>query len=266
MPNVSWRKRVALKFIFVLSLTSAFLTCGEDFRDISTASGRQAILDDANNYLTDGSCEAAISVLSPLYFSQYVNHEVRMTFASAYACRGGLNFAQLAASLNGFTSGDIWALLVSANYSQSSSDGKVAALERAAEIILTTSAFQSSFEASARPKDANVYMIFLQMNIIATTISTDAMGKANSTTGKKTQSIAALGTNADKCRLQIALSVIADSSAFVATGSSLTSLLDSVNTACGGTCPANKDPSVCTAAEQAQGTALIIGIDSQWGT
>jgi hypothetical protein len=258
--------RLAFVLLGAMSIVMALNPgCSQGYKDISTANGRRAVLDEANNALTIKDCETAITLLKPLYESQWVDFEIRMTYASAYACKGGLNFAALAAKLSGFSSGDIWALLVSSNYSKNSSDGKVAALEQAATIVRTTSG-TGALTASTRPEEANMYMIFLQMSLIATTISVDSMGAANPSTGKKTQNITGTGTSADECRVQVAFSTISDASGASGATGALNTLLSSVNTACGGACPTNLDPAVCTAVEEAQGAALIIALDAQWGT
>ena len=256
----------------VIVLISAWLitlSCANDFKDLSNKNAQLAILQLTENYLSGGNCEAALSVLQPLLQVPYVNYDSRLLEASAYACRGGLNFPKLAASLTQVSGTDIWSALVASNYSSSSTDGHVVALENSVTAIRTTvtpSSPPGPEEASRRSQDANSYMIFVSANIVGSVIS--PLGAANSVNGKRTQAVncAARCTVADRCHVQVAVSNMADSLAYVATGTAIDKVSTAINTACGGTCPSNKDYATClgSAAFQLQGQLLIDQIETMW--
>jgi hypothetical protein len=247
-----------LCIVFVVALS--FTACGQDYKATP-----QAVIDEANNHLTTGNCESAIAVLKPVYESPNVNNDVRMAYSSAYGCKGGISMPSLLAALVDTTSSDIWAKLVKANYS-TGSDGKYDALGTSAQILRNTAVPSGSVGAADRSADANVFMVFVQLNIIATTIS--PLGAAVSTTGKKTQAIAG-ATTAQQCAIEVAMATISDSLQSAGTGGAIDAIRTALSSACTaalGACPTNRDPSVCTAVEQAQGTALLTAINSQWGT
>ena len=240
-----------------------FLSCGKAYKDITTENGRRAISETANSFLSAGQCNRAIEVMQPLYDSIYVNTEIRLVYSSAYACAGGFNFAALIAGLSS-TPFDIWSSLVKSNFSALATDGRTTNLQRAAEILRTTTTNSGSQQAVDRPSDANLYMVFMQIELISTTISTSSMGLADESTGKKTRSINTLGTAAEKCVIEVAVATISDCLNVVSTGTAIDTLNTTIQAICGGACPTNKNPAVCSAAEQAQGDALITAIDGQW--
>ncbi len=264
------RNQFGLKVIAIVFFISSIIflqSCGQDYKQLSTENGRRYLLDLANDYLTSGHCEQAIDTLTPLYNSIYVDNEIRMTYASAWACAGGFNFASLIASLKNLGSGDIWSAFVAADYSASYADSHVYLLQKAADYIRTTSTNTASYSASLRNSEANIYMVFIQMQIIASTISMSIMGNADRLSGHKTQTITGLGNNLEKCNIEVAFATIKDSLSYVNAGSTITTLSTAINkvcTAAGGNCPTNVNPNVCTAAEQVQGAAIIAAIDADW--
>lgn len=258
-----------LKYFLIYILCSVIFlqSCGQDYKHISTQNGRQYLLDLANGYLTSGQCQQAIDTLEPLYNSIYVDNEIRLTYASAWACAGGFNFAVLIASLKNLGSGDIWSAFVAANYSASYADSKVYLLGEAVRYVRKASSNSSSYSAAFRTQEANIYMVFLQMQIIATTISIQTLGNADRLTGKKTTTITGLGTNAEKCRIEVAFATIKDSLNYVTAGAAITTLNNAITkvcTAAGANCPTNLDPNICTATEQAHGAAIMAAIDTDW--
>ncbi|MBI2607124.1 MAG: hypothetical protein HYW49_13700 [Deltaproteobacteria bacterium] len=241
----------------------AIQSCGQGYKGLHSENGRRAIIEEANNLLTSGQCEAAIAVLKPLYESEFNNNEVRLTYASAFACAGGFNFAMLIGSIQNVGS-DIWSPIVASNYSPNYSNGRVTSLNTAARIIRETSRTPGSFKAIDRDPDVNLYMIFIQAELITTTISIDTMGVADEKTGKKTTTITGKGGSAEQCRIELAVATIQDCLGQVSTGSAIDKVSTSISAICGGACPTNLDPGVCTATEIVQGTALIAAIDTQW--
>ncbi len=251
-------KPIVAYLALLTTVSMFFLSCGQSYKDISSVNGRRAIIETANSFLSSGQCQRAIEVMSPLYNSIYVDLEIRMVYASAHACAGGFNFVTLAAALAG--SGNLFAKLVAGNYSASNIDQKTTNLQAAAQILRSTTTNPGSLAAVDRPSEANVYMLFLQLEIISTTISTTAMGNGDPITGAKGNAITGLGTNTDKCNIVVAMATISNCSSVVSVGSAI----DAVTAACGGACPTNLNPAVCTAVEQAQGDALIIALDGLW--
>ena len=252
-------------YVHVIVLSSAFflLTCGQGYRDISTENGRQAVIDDAQNYLTAGLCEEAISVLQPLYSSQYANEEVKLLYASAYGCKGGMNMAAQIGELTNVSGADIWSPLVKTNYSASNADLHIVNLDLAADIIRQTNFVPGAYEASSRSKDANTFMTFVQLNNITSVIS--PLGAANKATGKRTQAVCAACSVADVCHVQVAVAFMDDALDFMGNGPVVTTLNSALNTACAGACPTNKVLAVCMgdAVLQATGQAMITAIGAQ---
>jgi hypothetical protein len=264
-------------------LIACFAACSAN-KDLSTANGQQAIIDQANDYLTAGDCDQAISVLSPLINSQYSSYAALMVYASAYACKGGIAFTSLIGTLTNLGGQDIWGALIKTNYSNGS-DGKEAALDQAAQILYNTASTPGVFQASLRTCDANLYMILVQMNIIATVISPPAMGNANPTTGKKGQPLtnglgpgpgpgpSATGVNGtanDWCHVEVAFAEISDSANYASSSTVINNITSKINSICskipGGLCPTNEDLNACLSntGYQWQGQLVIAQIDSMW--
>ena len=90
------------------------MSCGQDYKDISSEEGRRYVLDETNKFLTSGLCQQSKDILSPLYNSAYVDNEIRITYAAVYACFGGFNFPKLVGALINAGS-DIWSGVVASN-------------------------------------------------------------------------------------------------------------------------------------------------------
>ncbi|MEW6056230.1 MAG: hypothetical protein AB1540_06420 [Bdellovibrionota bacterium] len=248
------------------------LSCSSDYRDIATENGRQAVIDEATNHLTAGLCDRALETLSDLYNSDHVDNEVRQLYASAYACKGGLNFPSMFVALK--DSPDIWNALIKSNYSAGTGDLKVDNMLRSAEILRETSSIEGNYFASTRPRDVNAYMVFVQLNLISLTLS--PLGAANPDDGKRRKptpicSPAATCIARDQCRVAVAVANIRDSIDSLPSGPITDKISIAFNAACsavGGGCPTVLDPSdaACTAAMQVQGQVLIDTFASQWGT
>ena len=255
--------RKSFLFLFFLSLFIFCGSCSQDYKNISSSNGRKAIIELANNFLTSGNCDEAISTITPLIQSQYVDNDARMVYASAYACKGGINFPQLIVSLKDGSS-NIFSTLVKSNYS-TGNDGKLGSLQTSASIIRQTSSVPGGNYASTRNSDANLYMVFVQANILGVTIA--PLGNANSTTGAKSQNMCGACSASQQCAIEVAIATINDSLGGGDQGSALNSLGNSIRNICSvalGACPTNVDPSVCTAVEQTQGQLLINAINAGW--
>lgn len=251
-------------WIFVpLALT---LGCTKDFNSLNSENGRQAIIDQANDYLTAMMCDSAITILKPLVESPWVTTDIRMLYSSAYACKGGLNFAGLIAALKNMSGSDIWTPLVAADYAPDATTGDVhkQALESAAEILRI--AFDpTSYDAVVRPPDANVYMIFIHMAILSSIIS--PLGRAASSGHKTTAGWAASSTTVDQCRTTVAVATISDCLGYVSSSAALKKVSNAITGAsgiCGGACPTTKIKKNCTAADDLVGLAILTTIDGTW--
>lgn len=253
----------------VSSMAIWIVTCSPSYRDASTASGAQAIIDQANNDLTAGQCDAAINVLDPLVHGPNVSYDALMVEASAYACKGGVSFTNLIGNMSNSGGQDIWGTLIRSDPSNGL-DGHLSALDQAFTILYQTAKPSGYLGASQRTGDANVYMIYLQATAVATVIA--PLGNANLTTGKKGNSITGTGQASDWCHLEVAFAQITDSLNYVQAGSSFSTLSSSIKTVCtnlaGGECPGNEDYTACMNATggtyQLQGQALLIAIDQDW--
>lgn len=249
---------------FVLACASISSGCGQGYKN-----SPQAAIDEANNFLTIGDCDSAINVLKPVYDSSSVNNDIRMTYSSAYACKGGLFMTSVISSLASASS-DIWSALVKSDYSSGSSDGHLTNLNTASDVLRTTASSSPGFNASDRSNDANTFMIFLQAEIIGSVIS--PLGLANQSTGHKTQSIAtaiANGqvTSSDECYVEVAVATIDDCLTYVSAGTALGNVSNEVSTVCGtlaGGCPTNKDYSACSVTDLNDGKLLLEAIDADW--
>jgi hypothetical protein len=252
--------------LFLVSMTIWIVTCAPDYRDKTTANGRQAILDAADNALTSGDCDGAINILAPLIQSAYSNNDALMRYSAAYGCKGGVNLPNLVGGLQG--SSNVFSTIVKTNYS-TSGDGKTAALDRASDILRQTTTPPNGWDAYQRTPDANMFMIFVQLNLLGTVIA--PLGHADKTTGSKTNAISNTGSAADKCHVLIAIAYIQDSLSYVSVGSGLSSL-STISSLCSGALGASvcstitKDYNQClgAATEQAQGQVLINALDNAW--
>lgn len=254
-------------YIGIAAMMAVFLSSclDQDYRDFTTASGRQAVIDRANAYLTIGQCDDAINTLRPLYESQYVDNDIRIIFASAAACKGGMNFPAIFNALSNGMS-NLWKSIVKANYSASFNDGHITNLELASDIMQLTSTDPTSLEALYRPANANVYMIFVWSEILGSLIS--VLGAADPATGARRQNFPAL-TDPQKCLAEVAVANIVDCSNRVAAGTGpLSALQAQVNSICGmvaGGCPTNKDLNHCQQTPDLDaGLVILTTIQTQW--
>lgn len=261
--------RVRTYVALVFSLLVA-ISCSTDYKNLDNPTAQRAILELAENYLTGGNCDAALEVLQPLLVYPYVNYDSRILEASAYGCRGGINFPNLIVALKEAAGSDIWSAVVKSNHSASGSDGKTGSLKTAVNRLQLTTGSSGSEAAVNRSKDANAYMIFVSVNIIGTVIS--PLGAASSVTGKRTQALncAANCTDADRCNVQVAFANISDSLDYVSTGTAIDKVSSAIDETCaaalGGVCPTNKNYDTCmgSAALRNQGELLVNAIETSW--
>ena len=258
--KIKTRPSLVVTWTLIYSLALAPFIEGCGYRDISTENGRLSLIQQANLFLNSANCGQARDTIQPLYQSQYVNNEVRLVYASAYACSASFSFTGLVSNLKG-SSTSIFSSLVAAMYSNGN-DSHLLNYQSAATLVASTTAVAGSLNAADRPSDANVYMIFMQLGILSSVIST--LGVASQSTGQKTVAITGLGTAAQQCAVQSAIAIVSDSISSVGSTGVFSSLSSSFTSLCAGGVCGNKDPSVCTAGVQAWGAALIAAVDTLW--
>lgn len=258
--------RYAKFFPIFLMLISA---CGSRM-DISTTRGRQAILDSANMYLSNGDCQSAVDVLAPLYGSAYVTDEVRVVQASAQACFSGFQMLVLLSNLTSLSS---FYKAIAATVPNTLNDGKITALYNAIDVLTISGAHLS---AGQRSKQLNNFMVFLGM-ATAGAIQTayglaDAQG--NKTVAFRYQqaggSVAL--SHVDACAYAASLGFIVDSynNSDLSSNTQANSAVTSLNTLCaaaGVNCASlNKDRTKCSAAgqERTEADAVIVQTNTNW--
>ena len=236
--------------ILVLAITPLLCFCGSNHYDPNTESGRRALIDDANTYLSSGQCQLAYNSISQLYGTTNQTEEVQLIMSSTYACFGGFNMLTVASNLIGannyFTS-------LAKSEKSTVGDSHIASLYSAADVLTNSTTTLSAVNRSA---SVNNYLVFIEAGIVGAILSTYGKGDAS---GKKTQAISysvPRGVNdlstVDACALAASLAIIEDSFNYSSlSDSSTASLVSSLNTACVSaglaSCTAiNKDRTKCT--------------------
>lgn len=195
-----------INFLLPLILLASLAACGNRF-DLSKERGRQARIDEANFFLSQENCGAALEAVNPLYGSAYVDDEVRIITASAYACSGKFRLLSMASGIAGasnFFTGMVKGL----------SDGGGTANFYSATDIMTGNGVRLA--AGLRSARENTFMVFLQMGVIASILKTYGAPDIN---GNKTVALiyttasnpAGEMTNLDACALSASLAILSDS-------------------------------------------------------
>lgn len=86
--------RACAAWLACLTLALPLPGCGNTGFDIESDVGRAAILFEVNKQVDLGNCARAVTLIEPLYLSEYTNDEIRQARASARACAAGLRFFQ----------------------------------------------------------------------------------------------------------------------------------------------------------------------------
>ncbi|RZA07690.1 MAG: hypothetical protein EOP11_07005 [Proteobacteria bacterium] len=159
MDVFPWLRGIAAALLTCTMLTA----CGNNY-DLADERGRRSRIDDANLHLSAGRCQSALASIWPLYNSTYVDDEVRLITASAYACEGSFNLLTLAGNLSN-VSNPFQALAKS--LSNRPNDGARQAMYRASDVLTRGSA---AIGAAQRGASVNSYMVFVQLGIIGTII------------------------------------------------------------------------------------------------
>ena len=246
-----------------LLLVALFHGCGS-YDAIDQETGRQGILDQAALFLNSGMCDQAIDVLRPLYQSQYVDNQVRMTLASAYACKAEFSFPTVIDAMK--TPGtDVYSTLSKALYATSLATAYIN-YPLAIQYVVETSSQSPALAAGYRPSDANLYMVLLQMGHLVTVMND--LGVTNRSTGKKTRTMASQTRGIEQqCKAQVALSVVSDClTALGTTADVFSTFRDSVSAICTATTCSNLSYETClgSATLQGYGDGILLAIDALW--
>ena len=257
--DVSFRN----KAFYWLILPFFIISCGDRY-DLSTERGRQARIDDANRYLSFGQCSNAHNAIDPLYSSNYVDDEVRIVKAGAYACQAGFNFLTLAGNLSG--SNIFKSLAKSMN--NTSGDSKRSYIYSAVDVLTESGA---KLSASARGTKLNSFMVFLQLGVIGVNLRNYG---SPATDGSKGAAIAyanprVLGTdmtNLDACATATGFTIMTDSFTNSTLNDTTTSgYVNSLNAICVSlgyaSCTIlNKDRTLCTGAAADVPSVIASGV------
>jgi hypothetical protein len=197
MFEISRRKNFSYTALLSLIFPILFsLSCGSLTPSVSDPTGQQAILDIANNDLTNSDCGDALSTILPLYNSTYSNNQVRLITASAYGCDAEINFFQVVTNLgldaNTLSTASLFGYLAQI-FPSTTADKVVESAGYGMEVLLTTlttgeviapaslinstSDNPGSLLYSDRIADSNLYMLMMSMA---------TMGGAASRLGNKT--------------------------------------------------------------------------------
>jgi hypothetical protein len=240
-----------------------FHGCGS-YDGLDQETGRQGILDQAALFLNSGMCDQAIDVLNPLYQSKYVDNEVRMTLASAYACKAEFSFPTVIDGMKNPGS-DVYSTLSKALYSTSIAISYTS-YPLAIQYVVETSSQSPSLAAGYRTSDANLYMILLQMGNLITVMND--LGATDRTTGKKTRTISSQArTTAQRCKAQVALSVVSDCLTALGENANIfSSFKTSIDAICTSITCSNLsyDSCISDATLQGYGEAILLAIDTSW--
>jgi hypothetical protein len=219
-----WNIAFGTYYTLLTCILFSFFSCSAPRYDGSTLAGKTAILDAVSLALSKEDCSTAITQIEGLYNSIYTDNKVRLSRASAYACRAGLsNFFQFLGNLadqtnyplapvpaegaffwrsmaklfylettndSGATVIDTNALNVRLQASWNATDALLASLVIPATAIPLTSRVNTetfnvgSLNPNDRTNDSNLYLIFVSMASIG--ILEDLYGYVATTPPDKT--------------------------------------------------------------------------------
>jgi hypothetical protein len=256
------------RIIFIIPLIACLglTACGNRF-DLSKERGRQSRIDQANFFLSQENCGAALEAINPLYASVYVDDEVRIIEASAYACSSRFRLLSMAGGIAGasnFFAGMVKGL----------SGSGITNFYTATDIMTGNG---TRLAAGLRSARENTFMVFLQMGLIASILKNYG---APDSSGNKTAALVytAVGNPAgrmadvDACALTGAFSILYDSYlGSTLTDVDTTGLANKLNAVCASagfaSCSIlNKDRSLCTGgnANSVNAQAVVAGVNASW--
>jgi len=181
-----------LKPLATVWWTTAILcsACSRGTLDLSNNTDREALKIDIQNALTAGNCSQAIDLSKQLYFSSYTDNDVRMLYASSLACNIGIKLYPLISQIgdSDFSNADaIFKSLVRLFPSRTALDSKLQsgwfaqdalqAMLNPGTVIGPIDAINAGTEnpgsvlARDRVTDANVYLVFIAMSELGTSLN-----------------------------------------------------------------------------------------------
>jgi hypothetical protein len=149
--------------------------------DLSDETTRNEIKEETKNALTTNDCVAALTLISPLYVSEYTDNETRMLYASAQGCSAGINFFDIFDELSGgsISGGALFQLTTQLFPSVAATDAKLQAdwfAQEALHSVWVTGAIVSSRDSyntgTANPAsilyrdrtaNSNTFLLFVAM-------------------------------------------------------------------------------------------------------
>ncbi|MGE0616885.1 MAG: hypothetical protein AB7P04_14735 [Bacteriovoracia bacterium] len=170
-----------LRLLTVVNLLGLFgaLGCANPVLEPTSEYQKQAMLAQANIYLSTGNCAGAIALMDALYNSGFTDNDVRMVRASAHGCNAGINFLPLVDKLGtaNIAGPLLWRRLT--EYFPYSSDSNLQSAWYATDslmaallpgvVIAAADEFNAgtlnpgSLKYTQRTSDSNLYMIFVSM-------------------------------------------------------------------------------------------------------
>lgn len=259
----------AFSWLAIISLFLGSASCGKKM-DMDTEYGRQARIDEANMLLSQGYCQLAQDTIRPLYSSTYNSDEATIIMAATYACFAGFDFLTLADNFATMT--NKFQAVAKTMSASSSSDPKITYMYNAVDIL---SQNNTLLNASQRATKVNAYMVFLQLGVMGAILS--GYGAPSTTTGAQVSNLnysnpRAGGdmANVDACAVAAAISTIVNSANAVSSDADVTSMVNSLNTACtaaGVSCTnINRDRTACTGLAADAPSVVASGIITQVNT
>ncbi len=180
---LNFRRNLSLSFLILIASA-----CTSPAFDPTTDVGRKAILEQVDFLLASEQCDAAIDIIGPLYNSIYTDNVIRMSYASAHACKAQLNYFEMVNSIStdpdAFTGARLWQTLTQF-FPSSTGDDRMEATWLAIDALQATlgtgavvpSLYQvnaeslnvGSLQSGDRTDDSNAYLMFVTMAGIGAT-------------------------------------------------------------------------------------------------
>lgn len=268
--DVSLSGRRISKFLIPL-LGFTLISCGNRY-DLANESGRRARMEDASYHLSKMECAEAQASIEPLYYSTYVNDEIRILMASSIACYARFNLLNFITALSN-TSGIFQSL--AKTLSNTAGDGTPSILYRAADVLTQSGTVLNAYQ---RGTSVNSFMVYLQFGVIAALQRNYGSPAADGSQGAdllyETAGANPPGEMSDEdgCALSAAFSHISDSytnsELSQGSGLSIISSLDSLCTVAGVTSCSqlSRSRSSCdgTNAASVKAASMVTGVNDSW--
>ena len=174
----------------ITAISFSLFSCGHGAYDVNNETDRLAMKIDIRNALTTGNCSLALDLSTKLYQSAYSDNDTRMLYASAHACNVGINLYSLIDQITAadFSSPDqIFKSLVKIFPSRTALDSRLqsswyaqdalqAMLKGGTVLASVDQTYANSYNPGSvlqrdHIDDANVYLVFIAMSEIGTTLN-----------------------------------------------------------------------------------------------